>query len=251
MTSSQHNDPIKSETNSYPLDPLGEPQPQQEKVHKRHKMKVVFLTVLLGLVCATQEDETVRSASKVPGTVWSGRRSCVCVCVCVCVCTVFLGFLCWSISKLCPSHATLLHLLALYLFCLVYHLSCVLTDLCIFTALVTEKEDQPTAVGFEILDLTSEINLSQKCLLLLWLQLLPYFINSALFSQVRQCVLICTRGGKLKREDSGWNKKTRRKISKVNFLLAFRRLESHTHCIPKPSKYRDSHNLLVLYYILR
>ena len=164
MTSSQHNDPIKSETNSYPLDPLGEPQPQQEKVHKRHKMKVVFLTVLLGLVCATQEDETVRSASKVPGTVWSGRRSCVCVCVCVCVCIVFLGFLCWSISKLCPSHATLLHLLALYLFCLVYHLSCVLTDLCIFTALVTEKEDQKTSVGFESLHFRSELNLSLKFL---------------------------------------------------------------------------------------
>ena len=88
----------------------------------------------------------------------------VCVCVCVCVCIVFLGFLCWSISKLCPSHATLLHLLALYLFCLVYHLSCVLTDLCIFTALVTEKEDQKTSVGFESLHFRSELNLSLKFL---------------------------------------------------------------------------------------
>lgn len=32
---------------------------------------------------------------------------------------------------------------------------------------------------------------------------------------------MCTRGGKPKREDSGWSKKTRRKISKVNFLVSF------------------------------
>ena len=66
-----------------------------------------------------------------------------------------------------PSHSTLLHLLALYYSVWRIISPCVLTDSCIFTALVTEKEDQPTAVGFEILDLTSEINLSQKCLLLL------------------------------------------------------------------------------------
>ena len=126
MTSSQRDDRIKSDTNSHPLQPLGHPQPQQKKVHKRHKMKVVFLTLLLGLVCAAQEEDTAESASKVAGMVWSGRRSCVCVCA------LSLGLLCSSISKSCASHATLLHSLALYLLCLVYALCCLLIDSYIF-----------------------------------------------------------------------------------------------------------------------
>ena len=78
MTWSQHNDRIKSGTNFHPLQPLGHPQPQQKKVHKRHKMKVVFLTLLLGLICAAQEEDAEKSVSEVAGMVWSGRRSCVC-----------------------------------------------------------------------------------------------------------------------------------------------------------------------------
>ena len=62
MTSSQHNDPIKSGTNSHLLQPLAHPQPQQKKDHKSHKMKVVFLTLLLGLVCAAQEEDAAAAA---------------------------------------------------------------------------------------------------------------------------------------------------------------------------------------------
>ena len=72
MTSSQHNDPIKSGTNSHLLQPLAHPQPQQKKDHKSHKMKVVFLTLLLGLVCAAQEDDAADAArivSEVAGMV--------------------------------------------------------------------------------------------------------------------------------------------------------------------------------------
>ena len=44
-------------------------------------MKTVLLTLLLGLVCAGQEEEAEQSVSEVPGMVWSGRRSWVCVCI--------------------------------------------------------------------------------------------------------------------------------------------------------------------------
>ena len=81
MTSSRHNDPVKGGTNSHPFQPLGHPQPRQEKDHRRHEMKVLFLTLLLGLVCATQEKEAEQSFSEVPGKLCSGRRSWVCVCV--------------------------------------------------------------------------------------------------------------------------------------------------------------------------
>ena len=82
----------------------------------------------------------------------------------MCVCT-FSGFVMLIHKQVVSLHTTLLHLLALYLLCFVYHLPCVLTGPCIFTALVTEKEDQKTTVGFEILHLTSKLNLSLKCLI--------------------------------------------------------------------------------------
>ena len=91
MTSSQHDDPIKSGTNFHPLQPLGHPQPRQKKVRKSHKMKVVFLTLLLGLVCAAQEEDAAKSSSisEVAGMIWSGTREEV-VYVRVCVCVYFL-----------------------------------------------------------------------------------------------------------------------------------------------------------------
>lgn len=48
-----------------------------------HKMKAVFLTLLLGLVCAGQEAPAQPEASEVPKFCWSGRRSWFCECVCV------------------------------------------------------------------------------------------------------------------------------------------------------------------------
>ena len=65
----QCNDPIKSGTNSHPLQPLGHPQLFQKKDHERYKMKVLFLTLLLGVVCASQEEEAEQSLSEVPGMV--------------------------------------------------------------------------------------------------------------------------------------------------------------------------------------
>ena len=55
---------------------------------------------------------------------------------------------------------------------------------------------------------------------------LHYFINSALNSQVRKCLLSCTRGEKLRWHDARWNKKVQKFL--VGFLLlAFRKMESH------------------------
>ena len=89
MTSSQHNDPIKSGTNSHLLQPLAHPQPQQKKDHKSHKMKVVFLTLLLGLVCAAQEEEAEQSLRGTrDGLIWEV----------LCVCVPFVILLCGSIS---------------------------------------------------------------------------------------------------------------------------------------------------------
>ena len=87
--------------------------------------------------------------------------------MCVGVCVPLVVLLSGSVSGAISSPLNTAPFTGSILFCLAYHLSCVLTDSFIFTALVTEKEDQPTAVGFEILDLTSQINLYQKCLLLL------------------------------------------------------------------------------------
>ena len=61
-------------------------------------MKVVFLTLLLGLVCVAQEEEAEQSVSEVPRSFWSGRRSSECWGVCVCVCVYFVVLFCGSIS---------------------------------------------------------------------------------------------------------------------------------------------------------
>ena len=99
-TSHRHNGPIKSGTDSHPLQPLGHPQLFQKKNHERHKRKVLFLTLLLGVVSATQEEEAEQSLSEVPGMVLSGRRYwAVCVCVCVCMCVPFVVVLYGSMSQ--------------------------------------------------------------------------------------------------------------------------------------------------------
>ena len=99
--------------------------------------------------------------------------------MCVCVCVYFLWFV-----TLIHKHVVSL----LCLFCLLYPLYCVLIDSCIFTALVTEKEDQKATVGFEILHLTSELNLCLKCLDSFFLSNFSFYLifrNSVLFYQVR------------------------------------------------------------------
>ena len=91
----------KSGTNSHALQPLEHPQLFQKKDHGRHKIKVLFLALLLGLVCAAQEEEAEQSLSEVPGMVWFGR-SFVCVCVCVCA---FCDFVMWihKLNRLPPT----------------------------------------------------------------------------------------------------------------------------------------------------
>ena len=61
-------------------------------------MKVLFLTLLLCVVCAAQDEEAEHSVSEVPGMadLAGGLGVCVCLCVCVCVCvSPFGSFLMW------------------------------------------------------------------------------------------------------------------------------------------------------------
>ena len=77
-------------------------------------MKVLVLSLLLGLVCNAQEADDQKGLSQVPGMLWPGRRSWGVGGCCVCMCP-FCGFFMW-IHK--PSHlppAPSLHLLAVYL----------------------------------------------------------------------------------------------------------------------------------------
>ena len=67
--SCQHISPAKSGTHFHPLQPLGYPQPRQKKDYRSVKMKVVFLSVLLVVVCAAQKEEAQPSLSEVPGMV--------------------------------------------------------------------------------------------------------------------------------------------------------------------------------------
>ena len=68
-------------------------------------MKVLFLTLLLCVVCAAQEEEVEQSVSEVPGMAdlagGLGVYVCLCVCVCVCVsvCLPLVVFSCGSISQ--------------------------------------------------------------------------------------------------------------------------------------------------------
>ena len=68
-TSRQHISPIKSGTSFHPLQLLEYPQPRQKKDHGSLKMKVLFLSLLLGVICAAQEEEAQPSLSEVPGMV--------------------------------------------------------------------------------------------------------------------------------------------------------------------------------------
>ena len=150
---------------------------------------------------------------------------------------LFLGLLCWSISKLCPSNTTLLHLLALYLLCLVYHLSCVLINSCIFTVLVTEKEDQKTTVGSEILHLTSELNLCLKCLISFFHSDFSFYLilEILVYSVKLDNVCWCAQGlGNSRGRTLDEVKRQGGKSLRWILLLAFRRMESRTICIQWP-----------------
>ena len=47
----------------------GTPSASTEEGPQEKKMKVLFLTLLLGLICSTQEEEGEQSLSEVPGMV--------------------------------------------------------------------------------------------------------------------------------------------------------------------------------------
>ncbi|XP_042097888.1 odorant-binding protein-like [Ovis aries] len=65
--SRQHISPIKSGTSFHPLQLLGSPQPRQKKDNESLKMKVLFLSLLLGVICAAQEEEAQPSLSELSG----------------------------------------------------------------------------------------------------------------------------------------------------------------------------------------
>ena len=144
-------------------------------------MKVLFLTLLLGLVCAAQEKEAEPSASAVSGMVWSRRRSWGCVCV-------SLLWFCyvdpWAACLPPPQYCSIHWLYTCSISCL-YRLYCILIDACIFPSLVAQKEDQPNSCWRScIWHQRFALSEMSPFLLLLWLQFLHYFINPALFSAV-------------------------------------------------------------------
>ena len=67
-TSHQHNDPVKSGTIPV-LSSHWDTVSLDRRRTIRDKMKVLFLTLLLGVVCASQEEEAEQSLSEVPGMV--------------------------------------------------------------------------------------------------------------------------------------------------------------------------------------
>ena len=67
-TSHQQNDPIKSGTIPV-LSSHWDTVSLDRQSTTRDKMKVLFLTLLLGVVCAAQEEEAEQNLSEVPGTV--------------------------------------------------------------------------------------------------------------------------------------------------------------------------------------
>ena len=83
----QHSEPIKSGTNPHPLQPLGHPQPRQKQDHKRHKMKVLFFSLLLWFV-PPKKRKLSQVSQRYEG--WSDLGGSLGVCVCVCV--SLLGF---------------------------------------------------------------------------------------------------------------------------------------------------------------
>ena len=84
-----HNDAIKvTPIESYLLQPPRHPHFLQ-KDYERHKMMVLFLTLLHHLVCAIQEGDTLQDPAEVPGMVCFGRRSWVCVYFVVLLCGYF------------------------------------------------------------------------------------------------------------------------------------------------------------------
>ena len=134
---------------------------------------------------------------------------------------------------------------------------CAIIDSCIFTALVTEKEDQKTTAGFEILHLTSELNLSLKCLnsffhsdfrFYLMLYILCYSVkldNVCWFAQ---------RVGNSRGRTLDEIKRQGGKSPRWIFSLAFRTVEQHIHCIQWPSDGLSEslrHTSQALYCVLR
>ncbi|XP_043344630.1 odorant-binding protein-like [Cervus canadensis] len=64
--SRQHNDPTRSDTNSHPLQQL-EPSRPLQKDYEGHKMKILVLSLLLGLVCDAQEADDQKGLSQLSG----------------------------------------------------------------------------------------------------------------------------------------------------------------------------------------
>ena len=177
----------------HPLQPLGHPQLFQKKSHERHKMKVLFLTLLLCVVCAAQEEEAEQSVSEVPGMadLAGGLGVCVCLCVCVCVCvSPFGSFLMW-IHK--PIHlpSTQHYSISWLYTCSIWSASplvCTKWLSWIFPTLVTEKEDQPNSCWSACIwhqNLSSLRNVSIPSFPLTSFICVHYFTHPALSSQVR------------------------------------------------------------------
>ena len=152
-------------------------------------MKVLLLTLLLGLVCSAQEEEAEQSASEVPGMVWPGRRPCVCVCVCVCVCSFCRFLMCTHKQaasfqlNTAPFAGLTPVLFHLYIISIMYslairHFSC---------SCNRGRGSAHLLLGWVSSMWCQRPSSPEMHALLLWLrlQLHVIFINRALFSQVR------------------------------------------------------------------
>lgn len=166
-------------------------------------MKVLVLSLLLGLVCNAQEADDQKALSQVPGMFWPGRRSWGVKGFCVCVPFVVLlcGSMSWAISLQLHTAPFIGSIPARFGLCVIFTVY-PLPLVSFSCSCNIEKGSVKQLLDF--LHLTSELKLCQK-------SLNSFFHSDFIFTLLSILItsLICTSNGKLMTDDAGWNKKTK------------------------------------------
>ena len=228
----QHCEPIKSGTNPHPLQPQGLSQPRQKQDHETQDEGSVPLSTTF--VCAAQEDEAQPSVPEVPGMVWSGRQpwgvgGAVCVCVYISLLVLSCGSISWVISL--QRNTTSFPGPASVLFGVTYiSAGCWLTVMHFSRSWNGERGSVKQLLEF--LHLTSELELSQKCL--------DCVFSSDFFCTVLWILLclvktdkVCWFAQRMGKPGGMMLDETKRQGLKFLLgilLLAFRRMANFVHC---------------------